>query len=137
MRNCCTVGRFLRAIEPVRGDFLRLVVAESDVGGELRRYLAASTTIEGGCATSAALFARLPLSLGWGFGGAGQQLWIVSGLVSDDVARLTLFLGTGERRPVPPRDDVVIVRVQRVKFPARVVGYDRAGRVVGVVTITG
>jgi hypothetical protein len=63
--------------------------------------------------------------------------WIVDGIVSDDVARVVVFLSTGERRRAPLRDNVVIVRVSAAKFPARVVGYDAAGRVIDVLTIGG
>jgi hypothetical protein len=75
------------------------------------------------------------MALSWGFSGAGQQFWIVCGRVSDEVVRVEIFLGTGERTPVGLRDNVVIARVQRAKFPARVIGYDRQGRVIAVETI--
>jgi hypothetical protein len=56
----------------------------------------------------------------------------VSGLASDDVARLELYLATGERVAVPLRDNAFIAEVARTKFPARLVAYHQAGRVIGV-----
>jgi hypothetical protein len=142
---------FARVIQPVEGDFLRMLVSEKSPFDERlipkrfrRSYpdpictaLITRGGVGGGCDSLARKFRRSPMALSWGFSGAGQQFWIVDGLVSDDVARDEIFLGTGERVRAPLRDNVVIARVQRAKFPARVVGYDRQGRVIGVVTIKG
>jgi hypothetical protein len=133
--TCCLVGSFVRLIQPVRGDFLRMLVAESDQRGEICAYLVTRGGIGGNCVPLRQKFRRGPMALSWGFSGVGQQFWIVDGLVSDDVARVEIFLGTGERIRAPLRDNVVIARVQRAKFPARVVGYDLQGRVIGVETI--
>jgi len=78
-----------------------------------------------------------PLELTWGFSGGGQQFWIVSGVASDAVARIEVFLGNGERWRAPLRDNATAFRVQRAKFPVRIVGYDAAGRVIDVKTIRG
>ena len=61
----------------------------------------------------------------------------MSGLASDDVARIEVFLGNGERWQAPLRDNVTAFRLQRAKFPARIVAYDDAGRVIDVKTIRG
>src|SRR3712207_8859559 len=58
-------------------------------------------TVGTGCQPKRALFARGPLNLSWGFSGSGQQLWIVHGLVSDEVARLRVFVGSGETWDAP------------------------------------
>jgi hypothetical protein len=135
--TCCRVGSYMRLIQPVRGDFLRMLVAESDQPGEICSYLVTRGGIGGNCVPLRRRFSRGPMALSWGFSGAGQQFWIVDGLVSDDVARVEIFLGTGGRVRAPLRDNVVIARVQRAKFPARVVGYDRQGRVIDVQTVRG
>ena len=137
---CCLLGAFARVIQPDARDFLRMLVAESDLGRqpegeEICRYLITRGGVGGGCAPAKQLFSRGPLALSWGFSGVGQQFWIVSGLASDEVARVEVFLGTGEQRPAPLRDNVVIVRVQAAKFPARIVAYDARGRVIGIETI--
>ena len=90
-----------------------------------------------GCREPDQLFRLGPLELTWGFSGAGQQTWIVSGVASDDVARIEVFLGNGERWRAPLRDNATAFRIQRAKFPARIVGYDAAGRVIDVKTIRG
>jgi len=90
-----------------------------------------------GCRDRQQLFRRGPLELTWGFSGGGQQSWIVSGLASDDVARIEVFLGNGERWQAPLRDNATAFRIQRAKFPARIVAYDAAGRVIDVKTIRG
>jgi hypothetical protein len=72
-----------------------------------------------------------------GFSGGGQQIWLVSGLASDDVARIEVFVGDGRHWPAPLRDNATAFRVQRAKFPVRVVAYDRGGRVIAVRTIRG
>jgi hypothetical protein len=130
------IGDFARVIQPDPDDFLRMLVSAND-RGEICTSLITRGGVGGGCGPLNRLFARGPLALSSGFSGAGQQYWIVSGLVSDEVARVVVFLSTGERRQAPLRDNVVIVRVSAAKFPARVVGYDAAGRVIGVLTIGG
>jgi hypothetical protein len=129
-------GDFARVIQPDPDDFLRMLVANND-RREICTSLITRGGIGGGCTRLSRLFAGGPLALSSGFSGAGQQYWLVSGLVSDEVARVVVFLSTGERRRAPLRDNVVIVRVSAAKFPARVVGYDAAGRVIGVLTIGG
>lgn len=90
-----------------------------------------------GCRGRNKVFERGPLDHTWGFSGGGQQSWIVSGLASDDAERIEVFLGNGERWRAPLRVNATAFRIQRAKFPARVVAYDDAGRVIDVKTIRG
>jgi hypothetical protein len=53
---------------------------------------------------------------------------------SDDVSRITLYLADGSTVPVPFADNLFYVRTARASFPARVVAYDSAGRVIAVET---
>jgi hypothetical protein len=132
-----TIGQFARLVQPDPLDFLRMVVAENDLGERagVCYYLVTRGGAGGTCASLDQLFRRGPLALTWGFSGAGQQFWIASGLASDDVARVAVFLATGERRRAPLKDNVLIVRLPAAKLPARIVGYDRAGRIVAVETV--
>jgi hypothetical protein len=65
--------------------------------------------------------------------GAGQ-FSIFSGLASDDVAQIKVFLAPGETVEVPFRDNAFIVRVARAAFPVRLVAYDDQQRVIDVHT---
>lgn len=84
----------------------------------------------GGCSPLADWFARGPFNYGTS-GSGGEQYVFVSGLASDDVARMELYFKTGERMPVPLQDNVFLAEVARTRFPARLVAYDREGRVIG------
>jgi len=101
------------------GDFLCRMVFARDVGG-------------GGCSPLADYFSRGPFEVGTSVGHGGEQYALASGVASDDVARMELYLATGERVAVPLADNVYAVEVARTKFPARLVAYDRQGRVIGV-----
>ncbi|MBA2385273.1 MAG: hypothetical protein H0V68_11520 [Actinobacteria bacterium] len=147
LRNCC-IG-FVRVIYPDPDDFLAVAVGDKtllSLHAPRRARLGEDTICVGlisrggvgtGCRDGERLFDRGPLALSWGFSGGGQQNWIVSGVASDDVDRIEVFLGNGERWRAPLRDNATAFRIQRAKFPARLVGYDDAGRVIGVETIRG
>jgi hypothetical protein len=87
----------------------------------------------GSCSPAASLFAGGPLRLGVGGSGA-DQFSTFSGIASDDVSRIALYLADGSTVPVPLADNVFYVRAARASFPARVVAYDSAGRVIAVET---
>jgi len=132
------IGSFARVVQPDPADFLRLVVAErAGNPEEICTFLLTRGGIGGGCIPITRAFSRGPLLPSWGFSGAGQQFWIFQGVTTDVVARVEVFLATGERWPLPLRDNVVLGRIPAVKMPARVVAYDRPGRVIGVWTIRG
>ncbi|MEJ7569339.1 MAG: hypothetical protein WKF41_13860 [Gaiellaceae bacterium] len=147
-QNCCT--GFARIVYPDPNDFLGVAIGDltlrsSDAPPQPPGFaLPADAICVGlvsgsgfglGCRDPDTLFQRGPLALTWGFSGAGQQTWIVSGIASDDVARIEVFLGNGERWQAPLRDNATAFRVQRAKFPARIVAYDNTGRVIDVKTI--
>jgi hypothetical protein len=56
----------------------------------------------------------------------------VSGVASDDVARLDALLADGQRAEVPLVDNVFLVDLPRANLPARLVAYDEEDRVIGV-----
>jgi hypothetical protein len=72
-----------------------------------------------------------PFNYAMGSGGSDQYAWL-DGLASDDVARMELFLASGERVAVPLRDNVFRVEVARLRFPIRLVAYDSDDRVIGI-----
>jgi hypothetical protein len=84
----------------------------------------------GGCSPIAEMFARSPVSFGLTTFGGGNQYSILDGVVTDDVARVVIYLGTGEVLTLPLRDNAFLAQVSRAKFPIRVVGYDKDGHVI-------
>ena len=126
---------FARLLVPDLNDFLRVVLG---VRADRRNEICFAQVTRGGigtsCTPSARAFAGRPFTGGWTYAGVGSQFVTYAGMASDDVARLELFLGTGERRPVALRDNVFVVRAARASFPARLVAYDAAGRVIGIDT---
>jgi hypothetical protein len=144
---CCT--GFVRVIYPDPDDFLGIALGDRTLWSAPQppRFAMGDDVIchglvtrggsSAGCRPRSVLFKERPLSLSWGFSGGGQQIWIVSGLASDDVARLRVYVGSGETWDAPLRDNVTAFRVQRAKFPVRIVAYDEAGRVIDVQTIRG
>ena len=143
-RGVRVAAGFVRVIYPDPGDFLGVTVGDKTLWAMPRSSqfprlsddsicfgLLTRGTSSAACRTRAETFARSPLNLSWGFSGGGQQIWIVSGLVSDDVARLRVFLGDGGQWDAPLRDNATAFRIQRAKFPVRLVAYDEADRIVG------
>jgi hypothetical protein len=138
---------FERLLTPDPTSLMRVIVTVQ-VGGQLSAppgfprskaphvctWLVAGGTVGGGCNPENDLFPRQPFSAGESVLLGSDQYATIDGLASDDVARLELFLGTGERIPVPLRDGAFLVQAARPKYPARLVAYDRQGRVVGIQT---
>jgi hypothetical protein len=88
----------------------------------------------GGCSRIDDLFNRGPFSYSLGGNQGGDQYALVSGLASDDVARMELFLAAGEQLAVPLRDNVYAIDVARLKFPIRLVAFNGDDRVIGIWT---
>jgi hypothetical protein len=89
----------------------------------------------GGCWPAGRLFSTAPFS--WGVGDDGSQYVTISGLASDDVARLALYLGTGQEEAVPLHDNGYLIEAPVVDEPLRLVAYDRQGLVIGTKTLEG
>lgn len=85
----------------------------------------------GGCSPYPGIFDNAPVTVG-SFGNGPDEYVTADGVASDDVARLQAVLMTGQRLPVPLSDNAFIVNLPRAKLPARIVAYDRNGKVVGV-----
>jgi hypothetical protein len=126
-----------RTIQPDPDDYLRVGVVAVSPGSSLRdpASMLCAMTIDrngagGGCSPADRLFDRAPFTFGSSsFGGQYSEL---SGLASDDVARIELFPAHGEAFAVPLRDNAWLVRVAASDFPLRLVAYDDGGRVIGI-----
>jgi hypothetical protein len=85
----------------------------------------------GGCAVRATVFARGPITSGAGVRSGSDEFMTISGVASDDVARIVAFLAEGQTMRVPLVDNVYVVDVARARLPARLVAYDAKRRVIG------
>lgn len=90
----------------------------------------AAGDLSGSCGPLATWFADRPLLTA--LPTMGQQFTTVTGVASDDVARLSLILHDGTRLEVALADNVFAEQVASVDFPAKLVGYDAFGRVIAV-----
>ena len=86
----------------------------------------------GGCSRRADLFTRGPLTLSTGLENGSDQFATASGLASDDVARIVAYLNNGQTLPVPLADNTYIIDLPRSELPAKLVAYDKQGRVIGL-----
>jgi hypothetical protein len=64
----------------------------------------------------------------------GIDFMRISGVVADGVKRVVVFLADGQRQQAFLRDNLFTTLAATAEFPARIVAYDQAGRVVGIVT---
>jgi hypothetical protein len=84
-----------------------------------------------GCAPYPGLFKASPVSVGVTGSGPGEFV-LLGGVASDDVDHLRALLSGGQMSPVPLVDNAFLVHVSRSNLPARIVGYDRSDKVIGV-----
>lgn len=90
----------------------------------------------GSCSTTLdKLFSENPFAAGETSLEGGEQFTILSGVASDDVETLQLYLGTGVNEPIPLRDNVFVTQIARTDYPARIVAFDRDQRIIGIQTI--
>lgn len=130
----------VRAIRPDPGQPGAIAVVAGSPTGRMDApdavlcvYEIGGTGIGGGCSPLASIFEREPFTISLGGSGASQYTKL-SGLTSDDVHDLRVFLSTGQTIDVPLRDNVYRTRVARSDFPIRLVAYDAEGRVIGIHT---
>jgi hypothetical protein len=64
----------------------------------------------------------------------GDQFVRFSGAAADGVRRIVVLLANGQRQEAALRDNLFTVLVASAEFPARLVAYDAAGRIVGIET---
>lgn len=89
----------------------------------------------GSCGRLPLRFGPEPFSFDSYLFGSGDQYDYFSGIVSDDVAQLKVFLTNGTIENVPLKDNAFAAPVARALFPARVVAYDSASRIIGIDTV--
>ncbi len=101
-------------------------------GNQVCSLLVAEGGAGGGCSRMSELFSHGPVDAGEMLAEGGDQFEYLSGLVSDDVRRLTIFLSTGEQIAVPLRNNAFVAQVNRSGFPIRLVAYDSRNRRIDV-----
>jgi hypothetical protein len=127
-------GDFARLIKPDNAYFARLMVGRT-ASGDLCYGNIGRGGVGFGCIPETRAFDRWPFVPGWTYAGAGSQFVTAEGIASDVVARMQLYLGSGDVQEVALRDNAYFALVQRAKFPARLVARDAQGRVIGVMTM--
>jgi hypothetical protein len=83
----------------------------------------------GGCSSYPDLFKRSPISFGTSGDGPAEFVR-VAGVVTDDVARLQVVLVNNQHLEVKLVDNAFTEGVSRADLPARLVAYDRDGKVI-------
>lgn len=138
---------FARLIELGSGSGFQVLVREIEVDPANRRsygfggrmvcftLVARGALVGGGCNPRSNLLFDGPFTIGESLPEGSDQYEIVNGVANDEVARMTLFQADGQVVTVPLRDNVYAVRALRAAFPARIVAYDAAGRVIGIKTL--
>ena len=92
----------------------------------------------GGCQRRAGMFTSAPITSGIGGLAEGSSEYsTITGLASDDVARITAYLATGQTQPVALKDNAYFAELARDAFPVRLVAYDSQGRIIGLQTVRG
>jgi hypothetical protein len=131
-----------RLIQPDTNDSLRVGVlvfsatgSVSDPGATLCQMLFDRGAVSAGCGPIREFFAQRAISPGLSTASGGDQFTILSGLASDDVASMRVFLASGETIQVPLADNAFLARINRSAFPIRIVGYDDHGQVIDIETI--
>ena len=124
-----------RVVRPDPGDVLRMAIlagasSDGDLLDTICYLVVGPGGIGGTCDRVERIFARGPFTLGLGGSGTSEYS-LLSGLASDDVAALRLFVASGKTIDVPLTDNAYFARVARSEFPIRLVAYDRQGRVIG------
>jgi hypothetical protein len=140
------LGRFefARVLTPDPTTHMRIAVTVGEVpvhrpGRRGEKHLCVFLIGEGaggGCGPyPGRLFSDSPVRVGISVSHGGNQYATLSGLASDEVARIDLFLASRERVAVPLRDNVFLIEAARTKFPVRLVAYDDDGQIISVETL--
>lgn len=136
---------YARVIHPNPESTLRVIVAAVNFdgrGGPLQRDRGENVCIaetrplgggmSGGCSPPGALFDRAPINSSLGLMAGGDQFATLSGVGSDDVARVELYLASGKVEHLLLVDNTYATEIRRTSFPVKLVAYDAEGRVVGI-----
>jgi hypothetical protein len=120
---------FARVLQPDPGNHVRVVIS---VVGRRNAICTATITAARGGGGGCVGLRDYPLAPSVSFELGGEQSALISGIASDAISSIDLFLIDGERWPVPFRDNAFVVLAPRVDFPAKLVGYDSQGKVVAI-----
>lgn len=127
-----------RLLQPDPNDFVRMIVAGVSPSGAMSDPQAGicigqveGSGVGSSCRQASDVFAHGPLWLTIGGNGMSQYS-VLSGLASDDVARIAAYLGNGDVVPVALAHNAFVARIARAQFPLRVVAYDTSGLVIAV-----
>lgn len=110
----------------------RQAVSQLEPSGVCTWLLTSGGGAGGGCSRREKLFATSPITLSISLASGSQAFLTAAGLVSDDVARLIVFVTGGEEYDLPFVDNTYAARIARAKLPARIVAYDEDGKVIGL-----
>jgi Sigma-70 region 2 len=102
--------------------------------GNLCLALIADGSAGEGCNSRESFFALGPLNVMIS-GGGGTQAMVVAGAAADGVSRVIAFGSDGQQLLVPLRNNLFAARVALPRFPIRLVGYDKRGRIVAIRTL--
>jgi hypothetical protein len=86
----------------------------------------------GGCQPYSDAFDRGPIVVGGSMRFGSDAFMTISGMASDDVARIDALLADGQHAEVPLEDNAFVIDLPRANLPARFVAYDDDDRVIGV-----
>jgi hypothetical protein len=139
VRRHTVFGRVITP-DPSRPVRVAITLSTSRHGGKatgLCSWLIMRSGTGGGCSIRATLFAKNPIAIELSLGGGSDEFSTISGLASDDVARIIAFLANRQTASVPLADNTYLVDIARSRFPVRLVAYDHAGRVIGVTPAIG
>jgi hypothetical protein len=89
-----------------------------------------------GCSPASDFFSRAPLNVLFTSTGSSEFL-ALDGAAADGVARVAIYSADGRSQSAPLRDNMFTALVPIAGFPIRVVGFDRQGRVAGILTWPG
>src|SRR5581483_3227514 len=133
---------FGRVIAPDPSEPLRVAVAlstsryGSKAIGVCAAVIVRGGAAGGGCSVRAQLFAHGPLASPTTMLVNGSDEFVtVDGLASDDVAKIVAFLANNKTQQVPLTDNTYAVQIARAKLPAKLVAYDKSGRVIGITAV--
>jgi hypothetical protein len=127
---------FGRVVTPDPDRPIRLVVtlnASRPAGpaAGLCTWLATRGGAGGGCSPYPDVFEHSLIPAGL-MGDGSRAFVTLSGMASDDVARIEALLADGQRSAIPLADNAFLVDLPRANLPARLIAYDDEDRVIDV-----
>jgi hypothetical protein len=143
LRDSYVFGRLIQP-DPQSPDRIALVLVSSLLAppnapadahgpGICRNLILAGSLATTGCSPIDRVFELGPLNVSLG-GSGSDQFSLLSGIASDDVTKIKVFLASGQAIDVPLKDNTLLTRISRAAFPIRVVAYDSQQSVIDIET---